>query len=437
MVKYFISISLLLLFNTLEARLLKLSDAEEKALSQSFASQIEEETFQHSLWERKNAISNYLPRIDYSLSYTHISEDLLPPEMPAGIGFINPNPVYEDTYKHEITLTQPLTNGGVELVVIRIANLTKELAELQKDIKKQEIIYQIRKSYFDAITSFESVKVAQKSLEWAERNLKKAKLRFQARTVSSTDVLQWESEVINKQSELLNFKSIAEVAMLSLIEKMGENLDEDTQGISLSSLSKFENWFNQGKIEFNPSLAKSPSIRALKLSTKIADEMKNMAFTRFLPQVNAFYNYSWPAWDKVKPQDDGKGWSAGASFKLPLFAGFRNYTHFQQEKSKLKKAKLQEQNSLNQFKINVKRISLFYKSSYQSVTAALKQIDLMKKQFKVMQERYDSRLINQSQLLEVALNVKRVQINYIQKLFECLLLESEFKMAMGLLEVRK
>ena len=89
----------------------------------------------------------------------------------------------------------------------------------------------------------------------------------------------------------------------------------------------------------------------------------------------------------------------------------------------------------SQFKVNLERIKLFYKASYEAVTAAKKQQELMEKQLDIMQKRYDGGLVNQSQLLEVSLGEKMARIGYIHKLFECLLYEAEYLKNVGKLEV--
>jgi hypothetical protein len=78
---------------------------------------------------------------------------------------------------------------------------------------------------------------------------------------------------------------------------------------------------------------------------------------------------------------------------------------------------------------------MFYKAAYHGVSAAKIQRDLMDKQLQLMQQRYDGGLVNQSQLLEVAFGSRMARVGYIQKLLECLLLQSEYLKNTGKLEV--
>ena len=99
------------------------------------------------------------------------------------------------------------------------------------------------------------------------------------------------------------------------------------------------------------------------------------------------------------------------------------------------KAEVELQQVQNQFTVNERRIRLFHQAAYESVGAAQKQQELMEKNLDIMQKRYEGGMINQSQLLEVSLGARMARIGYIQKLFECLLLEAEYMKTIGTLEV--
>ena len=61
----------------------------------------------------------------------------------------------------------------------------------------------------------------------------------------------------------------------------------------------------------------------------------------------------------------------------------------------------------------------------------------MERNVKAMQQRYDGGLVNQTQLMEVALGEEQARLGYLDKLFSCLLLEAEYYKTTGQLAVAK
>jgi outer membrane protein TolC len=212
-----------------------------------------------------------------------------------------------------------------------------------------------------------------------------------------------------------------------------QHSEKDSISLTLMPVEEFEAWYNRGPLPTDGTLANSPERKALESATQVSREMRGIARSQFLPKVNAFAQLSFA--DSNAYAFDYQGWTAGLSVNVPLFNGFRSTTNYQKVNNEYRKALLNEQEINNRLSINLHRIALFYQASYQGVGAARKQNQLMERQLTIMQQRYDSGLVNQSQLLEVELGARQTRIGYIQKLFECLLLQAEYQKTIGTLEV--
>lgn len=423
---------------------LTLGQAERQAVENAYEVQSQKMEEQSTEWDKRNKYASYMPSVNYSLNYMKMdgntveransSFDMFIPESLRG--FIeNPNKMYENSFSHEISVTQPITNGGMEVFAIGIARNTKKSVELQTQSTRQDAIYSVRKAYFDAIGAREFSGVARRSLEWVRKNMESVRARHEAGTVPPTDLLQWEAEVIQKESDLKQAEAAEKLAVLTLYQYMGIAANEADVAVQLESFDRFEQWFQNGAAGMDGSIESSLELQALRSYTKIAKGFKNVAASGFLPRVNAFYTYSWTAWDKLEPYDERKGWTAGVVLNVPLFSGLRNTSSFKKADYDYKKAAVDEKKTENLLAMNLERVRLFYTSSYEGAKAAKKKNELMTKQLSIMQKRYDGGLVNQSQLLEISLAADLARISYIQKLFECLLLESEYKKTVGKLEV--
>lgn len=467
------SICITVIILNLQAKILTLSEAENTAITTGYEARAKHFEEQAKEWEKKNTIAKYLPTVDYSMNFMRLGDktieetnkvfegfgltfadiEVLKDQHP-GVEFpsdmittktdneyANPMMQYKNSLKHEFTINQPITNGGAEVIAIKIAKHTKSAVELEQKALKQKIIYNTRKAYFDALSAIERTKVARHDLSWTKSNLNKSKTKYRTGNTPITDVLQWESEVAKKESDLLEAEATEQFLFHTLYLVMGFK-DYNIQESQLQPFESFEQWYEKGVIETNDGIDGNIQLQSIKYYTKAAEGYKKITMSSFLPKLNAFVsatlenvfndeeNLSDINVEKKPPM-----FAVGAVMSVPLFSGFKNSTSFKKADYEYKKTLIEEQKVESQFKVNLERIKLFYKASYGSATAAKKQQELMEKQLDIMQKRYDGGLVNQSQLLEVSLGEKMARIGYIHKLFECLLYEAEYLKNVGKLEV--
>jgi len=447
------------------AELLTLSQAEHAAITTGFEARSQHYYERAKEWEKWNAVANYLPSIDYNLTYLHIDQESVNAaeataqamqqmaEALAALDTANasgpttrseaeqaqdPFAVYGDSWKHEFTLNQPITNGGVEIVAIGIARHTKRAIEYEQDAARQRAIYDTRKAYFDALTAQQFTAVAEQALDWTRRNLGKARVRNELGSAPVTDVLQWEADLAAREGDLLQARAAQRTALLILHQTMGVTIDNADTAVELAPLEIYEAWYNKGPTSVAGTVEQNPTLLAVREYAQVAKGATRVSVTRMLPKINAFLNYGWPAWEKFalpEPADESRTYSLGVVASVPLFSGFRNATNYRKTKYEQMQALVDEQKLANQLAVNLDRIASFYRASYQKVAAARGQRDLMRRQLEIMQQRYDSGLVNQSQLLEVELGARQAHLGYISALLDCLLLEAEYRMNVGNLEV--
>ncbi len=485
--KYVILVSAVLV-GAAQAEVLTLAQAEDAAVTTGFTARSQHFNERAKEWEKWNAVANYLPRISYSLTYLRLDEESVEaaalanrsmfeqfgayardiainesridslesstygfstvPDTAYGIyaqGDVqgqtdadaarSPFAVHERSWTHEFTLNQPITNGGVEVVAIGIARHMKRAIEYEQDAVRQQAIYEARKAYFEALSTREFTAVTERTVEWTRGNLEKARVRHEQGVVPITDVLQWQADLAAGESDLLMARARERTALLVLHQAMGITIDKADTAIQLQPLQVYEAWYNQGPVAVSDSIGENPSLLAVREYTSAAKGSNRVAVTQMMPKLNAFLSYGWPAWDEFLPPEDSRSWSFGVTASVPLFSGFRNATNYRKTKYEHMKAVVDEQQLANQLAVNLDRIASFYRASYHKVAAAMRQRDLMQRQLEIMQQRYDSGLVNQSQLLEVELGARQAQLGYISALFDCLLLEAEYRMNVGNLEV--
>jgi outer membrane protein len=473
---------MLAIYSCIHATTLTLSDAENKAVATSFEMRAQHFEERSKEWEKRNAIANYLPTVDYGFDYQQMDEDIVNAanegfesfsamqDIPFILGLLGSqhdfgdslnqifagllstgassalqaedpfkaSRLYQTTFKHSITVTQPITNGGVEIIAIGIAQDTKQAIELQQEAMRQQVVFNTRKAYFDALAAVERTIVANQELSWTRQNLANARMRHSAGAVPMTDLLQWEAEEAQKLSNVLTAQATERFMLLTLFQAMGVQAQKADSSVRLQPLEIFEKWYSATPALADGSVEDNPQMKSVEMMTNVAARSKKVAVAQFMPRLNTFFSYSWPQFinedHNLELREEQKGWAAGITATVPIFSGLRNSTNYKKASYAYMKAEVERQQLYNQFSVNLRRIRLFHKAAFESVKAAKKQQELMEKNLDIMQKRYDGGLVNQSQLLEVSLGARMAKIGYIQKLFECLMLESEYLLATGKLE---
>jgi outer membrane protein len=351
-----------------------------------------------------------------------------------------PQQAFIHSISNEITIQQPITNGGMEIIALRLAGHARTAARLRSQLNTQDIIYNVRQSYFNALKAREMIDVAQQAHSFSLRNFEKAKIRFETGAVPVTDVLQWEAEAAKKESDLLQARVLAQISLLALQQTIGITTDNADDSLRLQPFALFKSRYQQGPALFSGSVSASPQAQTITSATAIARETRNLAIAHYFPKVNFFGSYTSPlGWYDKREEfariEERRGWTAGVNASVPVFSGFKSSTALRKASCEYAKAREDEQNTLSMIELNRRRTTMLYQAAFEQVKAADKAMELMERQLSIMQQRYDGGLVNQSQLLEVSLGLSQARIGYISTLLDCLLLEAECHKSTGTLEV--
>ena len=439
------------------AVLLTLSEAEETAVQNSFTSRKQRYEMKAMDWERKNVASSYLPSVNYNFNYLRMDQTSveqansafrgikllleslapvigLPPDVVEQFSE-NPNELFENSFSHELTVSQPLFNGGVEIATLNLANANRLALIHQHRAETQRTILLTRRAYLDALSAQLALTLGEKSLDWAKQNLKNTSLRFQIGSVPKTDLLGWEIEVAKKENELLAAQTAHKASLVALYHTMGKSSTDTDLYIRLQNIDYFENLNSIKTVGISEySVENNPALLSIRAYSELASRSKSVALSQFLPRINAFFSYRWNAWDKIRPHDTYRGWTAGAVLSVPLFSGFRNSTNYQKVKYEYLKSVVTYEEFHSQLQGNLQALLWRQESMQAGIAVSSKQITLMERQLELMQQRYDGGLINQSQLLEIELGLRQAQIAYAQSLFNSFINHAEIELITGNLE---
>ncbi len=441
---------------SLHAISLSLEEAEQIAISNNLELKKEDLSKKAVLWEKWDAIAQYLPSLSINTTHLRLDDDTfrranaftniggdgsvpaMPPDLyvdyymdttslaPAGRTVLeNPyvalgnmfanipmDPTYQNSWETKLQVNQKITNGLKELVAIfQMAPSKVGLIYGTYNLTKEQIILQTRKAYYNLIKLKESVLMFNSIVESSEKAYSKTKTQFNAGQLSEDILLTQEAQLLSDKAELMNMQNLYNVTKEMFQDIIGKKIDSE---ITTDPLSKFEAKFSENILE-DGSIENNSELLIAKSAYGMANAGKNIVLTNSLPNINMAFTRSWLADTTISPMDSRPNNTFAILFNWNL--GVSNFTSSKKSIYDAKKAELDVKIKERDLKtrLKIKKESLSYKKD--KAQAMLKASNAQSRSFSIMQKRYEAGLINNIDLINLSLLYKQKKIAYLEALF--------------------
>ena len=313
-----------------------------------------------SKWGRLNAVTNFLPKVQLSGGVTRI-DPASERRANAAVDFIKlaastfgiPQELlseikpfaYRDTYAADITVVQPIYNGGAEFVGLSAANAQEDRSIAMLQDTEQDVVAKVRTAFLSVLRADELTGLARESLARTQRHLDVTKRRADVGMRTSTDVLRWQVQRASDEGTLIQAENGLAAARLQLNEAMGVDLhaefvlDHAAVGDSTQMLAAPAVLPDEAPITTD-LLSAHPTMRGMDAGLRLADAGVSQAWTNFLPRVNVAFQYGWEknntiALDGIRP------WALALQVSYPIFNSFGDYTNLQKAHAEYARAESQ------------------------------------------------------------------------------------------------
>jgi len=128
----------------------------------------------------------------------------------------------QDNYTWASEVRQPLFAGGGILANYEVNKLGFDISRMEKAATVQDIVQEVKVSYFQYLKAEKLLGVARQSLEQLQAHLNIAKNFFEVGLIPRNDVLQSEVQVANGEQSLIRAENSVELARRSSIRSSGE-----------------------------------------------------------------------------------------------------------------------------------------------------------------------------------------------------------------------
>ncbi|MDP8242176.1 MAG: TolC family protein, partial [Candidatus Celaenobacter antarcticus] len=391
-------------------------------------------------WNEKNALTNFFPKVNLNASAVRIDNDTYKEAnstfhlkvfdalgvptgdyVPITVGMMAGG-VYKTTYITDLTIRQPIFNGGKLFLGYKIAQLStkqvlQNLASSQNDLQ-----YNVADSYLNILKIQDMIKIANKSLASSKAQLKKIYDKFDVGMVKKSDVLQWEVKVENDKITLeelknglsvlktywyniLGLESLSQAAMPDRIALTSYD-NEITLLHSMSEVTKFDTL----SYVLSVVKAENPDLKSFALSERIAKTAQNLAITNFLPSLNLQYTKTFDQDDKLN-FDGAKSWNIAAVFSVPIFHFGTNITNLKKSNFQYKSIQLQLEDAREKILMAAEN------SVYDLITKAKRVIsgklayENAKQNYSIVNDLFDQGMVTNTELMDAEVMLFGIELN--------------------------
>ncbi len=324
-----------------------------------------------------------------------------------------------DNYTLRMSLQQPLFTG---LRLQKSADLADFAAQASvKDVKreKSDLVYDIKSAYWNLYRANEFKRVIDEVVEQMKAHLKDVQGFFAQGIATKNDVLRVETQLSNAELTQLDAANNVQLGMLSLNNVIGLPLRTKIEIASQLQKAKISSYNVEDLIRQANELR--PDVGALELRVKAGEAGVGVAQSGWFPQIYLFgnYYYSRPNQRFFPTVDAFKNtWDVGINVSMDVW----NWGTTIHQTNEAQALLAQSRDALDQLKDGV---SLEVTQSYLNLVESGDRIDVAEKgvsqaeeNYRITNEKYQSGLVLNSDVLDAEVSLLQAKFNYIQALVD-------------------
>ncbi len=409
--------------STLQSRgqeLLTLDKCMKLAVENSELLKIASEKIAAAKGAKQEAFGSYLPEITASGAYTRIQE------VPAIMGYKMGD---ENNYSGKLSLRQPLFTWGKITQVLAQAKLKYHTAKEDYRKVKNELILNVKKSFYAVLLAKQLEKISREALDVMERHLGVTRALYREGKVSKLDVSRVKVQMINSKTQLIKAESELTMARKTLVNVINYS---PAAGWELEGdLTKASGENQQALPELIEEAIKNrPEMKNAQTLKKIGKSHIKLARAWNRPHLALTGNY-----EHTKPYHFANKWDSSwditCALTFPLFNGLSNLGKINQARAGLNQAVSGENLLREKIRLEVEKAYLNRQNAEERIETQKENVETAKENLDIVQKRYQRGLVSDLELRDTQLALTRAETEYSTALFDYNTAAAELAKAVG------
>ncbi|MBS1128362.1 MAG: type secretion outer membrane protein [Nitrospirae bacterium] len=409
------------------AEKLSLTQCLETALKNQPAIRAAQENVRAGQGRETQAASPYFPQLTASTGYSES-------HAPLGGAFGDST---TKSYTTSLSLSQTLYDFGKTGNAYDAAKLGTLSLERDAERISQEVVLNVKQSYYALLAAKKLVEVAQKTIEQTESHLKQAEAFFRAGSKPRYDVTRAEVEVNNANLGLINAKNGVRIRTIALNNAMGIDPGRATEIVEelpsvpvLPSLDKAQ----------ADALQNRPDMKRMEADIEAARARLTAERSNYLPTLSANAAYNWangttemgPFMGTMFKGDVQNSWNAGIMLTLPLFQGGLTAGRIAEARANLLALEAQRDAMKQSILLEVNQAFADLESAAARVEVMEKTLQKARENLDIAQGRYKAGVGPYIEVTDAQLSSVNSETDHIKALYDYHLAIAQLQKAMGI-----
>ena len=320
-----------------------------------------------------------------------------------------------DNWTFGATFTQPLYLGGSVINAYRAARVGQQVAEEQIRRVTQEVIFQVRKSYYDILVAVEFLAADRERRDRAQAFLSDVEKRFGQGVASNFDVLRARVELANAEASLIRSQNSLHLNQTSFLRVLGAS--QESQVVLVDRLVHEP---LQPAVEeaMRQALLNRPEVLSSNLAVKAQTYQVEGTKAGLLPKVFLIGDYG-----LTNPPVTGlgAGWDdefrAMVSFEFPLFEGGATAARLVQQRALLEQFRVAVRDAEEQVLLDVTQAFLSLEDAEEFVRSQSVNLQQAEEGLRLAEAGYREGVTKQVEVLDARTALSDARKNFSQALY--------------------
>jgi len=421
-----------------EEKIFTLSQAIDSALQKNPTLKAADYLVEASQAKVGGASSGLLPRIDLYEGFTRtnnpmlavgskLNQEAFSSKDMALTRLNHPSPI--NNFNTQFIVTQPIFDQGKTWVGIRQAKIGNQATQEERMRVKQEVIFEVIKTYSQAIRAREDLTLAQKTEVMATAHVKLAEDLFQTGQTVKSDVLSAQVRLSEVKEMVIQACNGVKISHAALNKVMGMNQNDNFEIQGDLACAREEGDLNNLIAE---ALEKRPDLLAMNNYIKNGREGVRMAKTNYLPDFHLMAHYDFndrnDAWGT-----EGESWTVGGIFQFNFFDGLSSTYKVKETSAVLKQLTSQQEELMSSIELEVREAFYQMEEADERMKVVNEAMTHAEESLRIVEDRYKVGLSRMVEVLDNEVALTKTKRNHLYALCDLKVAVAQLDLARGVI----
>ena len=398
------------------------------ALERSLSIHSAEEGIKAKEFEERSSKADFFPKLSTSYSYTRLDEDTVDDAKYAFLGQ-EFSPLETGTYEFNITGTQPIFTGWALTISRELASLGVDTAKVQREAVIQNLVLNVKGTYFGILKAEKLEKVAREAVEQLKAHLRVAQAFYDEGMIAKHEVLQTEVEMAEARQNLIRAANRAEIVRSLFNKLLRRGLDKK---VTIEDILDY----HPVKLVLEQCMERAelnrPEITEVSLNVVSAEKGVELSKSGYYPSVTLVGNYQRKDPGEVMFREaDPDNWTITLGAEWTFWEWGKTRHDVASARANLAKTKYLLREIKDNIQLEVKEAYLYLREAEKNIQVASTAVVHAEENFRMNEERYKQQVATSTDVLDAQTLLTQARTNYFNALSEHNIAWARLERAMG------